>query len=901
MRYIIGVDLGTTNSCVAYVDLEDPRQSIHLFRIPQLNAQGVLEAKSTLPSFCYLGEGRPLPWRKECDFAVGEFAREEGSRIPTRLASSAKSWLCHSAANRRDRILPLEVEHEKLRISPVEASTRYLNHIREAWNHSMAKGDGELFFEEQDIILTVPASFDEVARTLTVEAARAAGFQKLTLLEEPQAAFYSWLAEHEKHWIEELSCGSTVLVCDVGGGTTDFSLIEVYQNDKGEPSLRRMAVGRHLLLGGDNMDEAAAFEVEKRLFGNIQEHSLSSTQWMQLKHQVRKAKETLLGAGAPDTFSVVLFGEGSKVIGGSKSIAIQQTEMESYLLNSFYGQYNWDEALNLNKGSGLLTMGLPYEAEPSITKHLAAFLKRANLTKGPEFVLFNGGAMKPKIFQEAILSSLRSWFPQSTPQNLSSFHLDLAVARGAAYYGKSKRGLGVRIGGGSARGYYLAVSVQVGDKLETKALTLLPKGSEEGSSYESTQEFTIRPNTPVSFTLYTSHVRLHDQPGDLIVIDPEELQPLPTLCTVLRYGKDKQSDNVPVHFKAVLSPIGTLDMSLKSVNTAHQWELAFQIGSISGPDQVYASSEEVKRMDETFDKEFLNGAIELIVEGFSGKDKIVKLMERLESILESPRQAWSPHVLRGLWPTLLDQITRCKGSADLEARWWNLAGFLLRPGFGYPMDEHRMKQLWKVIVGDLKTPLSPDSQLQRWICFRRIAGGLNRGQQAQCASELTAGLFEGNSSKFLVKGKNEGYRLGEKIRTLAAMELLELPLKIKLGNALVLRVVNGEAAAADYWALGRVIARQLFHGSAVNVIPQNIVTPWVEKLLDAKGINDKDAAFVFTQVIHETNQRELNLSNALRQRIGDRYPQAVITKTQTKASQDQIFGESLPPGLILVN
>lgn len=466
MRYIIGIDLGTTNSCVGYVDTFNPKMTIRLFPIPQLVQAGYLEALETLPSFCYLAADQEwppgslnLPWQDQPNFFVGSFAQSQGARVPTRLVQSAKSWLCHSAVNRRDKILPFESANEAQRISPLEATTHYLRHIKESWNYLMAKGDPESEFEEQDIVLTVPASFDEIARMLTVEAAKMAGFVNMTLLEEPQAAFYSWISQHENSWDKYLKPHDCVLVCDVGGGTTDFSLIEVVETE-GKLGFNRMAVGDHLLLGGDNMDAAIAHVLEAKL-KEAGFPECSSIQWQQLRHEGRKAKETLL-SNEDESYHVLLQGSGSSVIHGSMSTQISRSEIQKLLGEGFFGKYSWQDALNMRKTTGFRSMGLPYEDDPSITKHLAAFLKQASGLdrKIPDYVLFNGGAMKPVLFQEAILSSLSTWFPEKTPQILPSVSLDVAVARGAAYYGKARRGLGVKIGGGAARGYYLALDVQ---------------------------------------------------------------------------------------------------------------------------------------------------------------------------------------------------------------------------------------------------------------------------------------------------------------------------------------------------------------------------------------------------------------------------------------------------------
>jgi molecular chaperone DnaK (HSP70) len=851
-----------------------------------------------------------LPWKEEKTSFVGEFAKKQGARVPTRLVQSAKSWLCNVAANRRDKILPLEAADTQHRLSPVEASAKYLAHLKEAWNYQMAKGDPSAEFEEQEIILTVPASFDEVARSLTVEAARQAGFVNLTLLEEPQAAFYSWISMHEKSWEEELKAGDSILVCDVGGGTTDFSLIEVHQRE-GQLSFQRMAVGDHLLLGGDNIDAALAHDLEKKI--NKQgTDTLDPTQWLQLVAEARAAKEALLKEEAQehDSYSVVLQGTGSSVVRGSLTVSIQKREVEDLLLKGFFGQYELEEALQLRKSRGFRTMGLPYEDEPSITKHMAHFLQQAGYVKekkGPNFILFNGGTMKPSLFQRAIFESLRRWFPDQVPYVLPSVSLDLAVSRGAAYYGKVRRGLGIAIKGGLPRTYYLAVDVKKSSgETERKALTLLTRGAEEGASFQPEQIFSLLPNTPVSFHVLTSHVRLHDHPGDLAAIDEQEMQLLPPIHTILRFGrKQGEEGKIPVRLGICLTPIGTLELWLESQKTNHKWNLEFQLRSAVGQEHDLAAPSE-RKTDETFDVSYLQEAERAIEELFLGRSKPGQIMDQLEELLSATRQTWPPSVLRGLSECLFKQIPNRKKSIALEARWWNLAGFFLRPGFGYPLDDFRIKELWKVILGDLKSPHKAiECQIQQWICFRRIAGGLNKGQQMQIASELVSTVIGKKSGKIEVKGKGELYAYSEKIRALAAMERLEMPLKIRLGEAVLQRILQEEGMPFDYWSLARIGARHLVYGSVGQVVPRDVCTKWIEQLMASHKCDQGQLLFVLGQLARKTDQRELNISDSLVQTILNRYDNEHLhtillnPRSLTQNEQEQVFGDHLPPGLTL--
>jgi len=844
---------------------------------------------------------------------VGLFAKMQGARVPTKLVQSAKSWLCNVAANRRDKILPIEAADIHQRLSPVEASAKFLIHLRDAWNHSMSKGDSALELEEQEIILTVPASFDEIARALTVEAARLAGLRHVTLLEEPQAAFYSWISQHEEFWKKQFKRGDRILVCDIGGGTSDFSLIEI-QEKEGESTFQRMAVGDHLLLGGDNIDAALAHYIEQKLRQKGYP-ALDSTQWLQLVAEARQAKEILLNSSTKEkntTHTIVMQGQGSSIIKGSMTVMIDSQEVEKLILNGFFGKYSLQEALRLNKSRGFRTMGLPYEDEPSITKHLANFLKMAHcadVNGGVDYLLFNGGTMKPIIFQEAILDSLNAWFPGRLTELLPSLNLDLAVARGAAYYGQVRRGLGVAIKGGLPRTYYLEIEVDgLTDRPKHQALTLLARGTEEGHIFRCSRTFMLRPNTPVAFHLLTSNVRLNDVEGSLIDINEEEVHKLPPIETVLRYGKKQTSidfnQTVPVNLGIQLTPIGTVELWLDSLNTDHRWNLEFQLRSVSGQDNSLLALEK-KQRDETFEVGFLKEAKKLLEDLFQGLVKPSRMMEMLENRLNIPRLDWPPSVIRGLFETLMKFSDKRNASQELEARWWNLAGFFLRPGFGYSLDDFRMKELWKIILGELKSTKALDIQIQRWICFRRISGGLNKGQQMQIAGEMVNELYDKKTGKIGVKRSSDLYLYSERIRTLAALERLDLSLKIRIGQALVDRIMREEANEVDFWALGRIAARHLFYGSAAQVIPKDICSKWVEKLLESPFLQSDQALFMLGQMARKTAHRELNLPEALTQKLVEKFPHEELKarvlemRDFSEKEKEQVFGEALPTGLIL--
>lgn len=911
-RFIVGIDLGTTNSAVAYVDTDlskNPHLTVQLFRIPQLNEAGVIEALPMLPSFYYMaGAGEfpkgslLLPWKKEePDYAVGVFAREQGSKVPTHLIHSAKSWLSNAAANRRDKLLPFEASENERKMSPVEASASFLSHLRDAWNAVIAKNDPSLCLEEQEVILTVPASFDEVARSLTVEAARLAGLQHLTLLEEPQAAFYHWLMEHEneKSWLKE---GDTIVVCDIGGGTTDFSLLRAIQGKEGI-GFQRTAVGKHLLLGGDNMDMAICNLLE----ASLATEELEMGQWLFLRHQARMAKERLLSQAVGAHYTFWIPGKGSQIVGGGKAADITFEQVESLLVEGFFGLYDREEALQLQKGSGVRVMGLPYETEPSITKHLAFFLDKSGQKEKPAALLFNGGALKPLLFQKRLIASLDKWFPgQESIRLLTASQLDLAVAKGAAYFGKARRGFGVRVGGGTARSYYLSVDVKSpSGEIQKQAMTLVRRGAEEGLHYTPDHLFSLLPNRPVSFQLFHSHTRLGDVPGSLIPVEDEGLSPLASVQTVLRYGKQKEI-TVPVKLEVSLTEIGTLELWLVSTTSDHRWKLEFQL---RGQDQSDALQNQ-RLSDETFEMQDLVSAKKTIEEAFSigQKENLKQLNAVLERLVGQPRGKWPPSVLRAFFDVLIKQAPKRTFSAEYEARFWNLAGYFLRPGVGYPLDDFRMKEIWKLVLADLGKPKTEEVEIQQAICFRRLSAGLGKGQQLQIFNLLFPLVYDKKRQLLLTKGKKGGYAYSERVRALASLELADIPLKEKLAEALIQRLEKGAAEACDYWALGRIGARHLLYGSAAAAIPPSICAQWIKRLLKTPAADATHVPFLLTMLARKTDCREINLSADILQEVKvylDRHAASDLEtlllseRALSSQEQEQFFGDSIPSGLIL--
>ena len=596
-RAVIGIDLGTTHCVLAHVAVAAPSKSA-VFAVTQLTAPGEIRALSLLPSFVFLpGEadvpagGLALPWNEKIDYAVGEFALHRGAELPHRCVSSAKSWLGHSGVSRTEPILPWNATDPARRISPVEATARLLGHLKDAWNHQATQEGRDEPLEAQAIYLTVPASFDAVARELTVQAAQMAGLPSLTLLEEPQAAFYAWIEAQGDAWRQAVRVGETILVCDVGGGTTDFSLFQVAE-EQGELALRRVAVGDHILLGGDNMDLALAFAMRSKLV--VQGAKLDHWQFRALVYQCRKAKERLLGPDGPAAEPVVILGRGSALIGQTLRTELTRQEVEQILLEGFCPSGELTDTPRPAARMGIREIGLPYDADPAVTRHLAGFLHRHVGAQGadsavafPAAVLFNGGVMKSPLLQQRLLGLLSKWSGQGV-RLLASRDLDLAVSRGATYYGQARRGLGIRIRAGAARSYYIGVESAMpavpGVPTPVKALCVVPYGMEEGTQVElRDQDFGLALGEPALFALLSSSVRKADPLGAVVEDWAGEIEEITTLQVDLpAEAIEAVSGRVPVWLACELTEVGTLSLWAVARESDQRWKLTFQLQERKG-------------------------------------------------------------------------------------------------------------------------------------------------------------------------------------------------------------------------------------------------------------------------------------------------------------------------------
>jgi len=934
-RYIVGIDLGTTNSAVAYVDTAAPALRIESFALPQLVSEGTVAERPTLPSFLYIGgehdvgpEALALPWDAQRRYAVGEFARAQGARVPGRLVTSAKSWLCHGGVDREAAILPWAAPDDVPRLSPVEVSARYLAHIREAW----AQRKPEAPLEAQDVVLTVPASFDEVARELTVEAAARAGLPRSILLEEPQAAFYAWIDGHAGEWEQRLADLHLALVVDVGGGTTDFSLIRLGRNGE-RIGLERLAVGDHILLGGDNIDVALARLLEPRLG-----ERLDSQRWHELTNLCRAAKETLLGADAPASVPIRLSGRGRAVVGGARTATLERDEVAALVLDGFFPLTPADALPRKAARAGLQEWGLPFAAEAEVSRHLAAFLQqhaRDDLQresdddvpspmatsghggepgKGPDAVLFNGGALTPPVIRDRLCDLLASWNGGRRPAILESRSLDLAVARGAAYYGLARRGLGVRIGGGSARAFFLGLAPTAETPADAvNALCLVQRGMHEGVEIEITSpEFNVLANQPVSFPLYASSTRLGDRAGTMLQAQRDSLTQLPPIRTVLRFGKKLAATALPVHVVSRLTEVGTLEVWCRSLTTDHRWRLQFNVRERQ-PTAEEEVAAEAPAGELAVNEERLAASSAVLravfpSDGAGGGDP-VGLMRALEAALDAGKDAWPLSAIRPLWDVLFaGQAGRAAGQAH-EARWLNLCGFLLRPGFGHELDDWRIQQLWKLYSQGLRFPRATQCRVEWWGLWKRIAGGLGRAQQMELFNQTAPFLLP----RLKGRGKENRSAVGpqevrEYWQLLASCERLAPNAKAELGDVLLPSIVRDKASEAEIWALGRLGARAPFAGPLNCVVARATVEQWVTALLERREWPRAVAtSFALVQLARCVGDRERDLDEDLRHRLAERLrtlphgerAARLVSEPIPLENQERvrIFDESLPVGL----
>jgi molecular chaperone DnaK (HSP70) len=877
----IGIDLGTTNSALAYIDEREAEDRdfppLHIFETPQLVAAGRVEPRRTLPSFLFLEDGQP----------VGLYAREQGAIVPTRLVHSAKSWLSNPDVDRTAKILPWDSQETGRVLSPVEVSARFLAKFREEWDH--AKG---VPLAEQDIVLTVPASFDEEARELTVMSARDAGLERLTLLEEPAAAFYSWIANNLAASRKKLFDGQVVLVCDVGGGTSDFSLIRV-SREGDLVNFTRTAVGKHLLLGGDNLDLTLAWLVESKLGAQ-----LSIRQRSGLRRQCSAAKERLLNDANLKSVEITVLGSGSALIGKTLKTEILREEALELALEGFLPFTQRGELPKDEKRSLFRELGLPYVSDPAVTRHLNAFLEPTG--EVPDAILFNGGFFIPEILRQRVADVAAQWYGRR-PEIFENTDLDLAVARGAAYYSYVRStGSGVLVRGGLPRTYYVGLGEQHEGKFQ--GVCLVPRGAEEGASLEiDNGALQLVANRPVSFRLYSSLNRTDDKLGDVLEFaagDPDLHMHAP-LNAVIRFGRKAEERLIPVKLGARLTEIGTLETWCESKIGDNRWRLQFELRKAA------ASQPAERRAAAVVGEPALKSSLELIAAVFAPGAKSPVTPEEVPAKLEQTmglgKNSWPLAAIRQMADAFLAVADGRKKSPAYETRWLNLAGFCLRPGFGYPGDDFRIEQARRVYSVGLTHGNQVQCEVEWWIFWGRVAGGMNRNQQTD--------IYQRISGFLLPRGNRKPQRINaallrEMWRTASSLELVPIGTKTELGDALIKRVKAGDFKESELWCLLRLGARKLFYGPVNLVVPPATVTRWVEALLKVPAAGDALAAMA-RRTEDPTRDLPAATCESVRSKLqsmpnADRLLAVMEGEEEDDRTLGRIFGEELPSGLVLM-
>ena len=941
MTWLVGIDLGTTNTVLAYG--RNGPGGIELFQIDQLVAPGEVAGAPLLPSMRYhpgpdeLAPGAlQLPWQQPDvagveRVALGRLARVLGAATPGRLVTSAKSWLSHDGVDRMAPILPWGVDNDVPKVSPVAASASYLAYLKSAWNTRFPQHP----LQDQDIALTIPASFDEGARALTLEAAKLAGLPGLRLLEEPQAALYDWLYRHRDTLAEDLHETKLVLVADVGGGTTDFSLVAVELED-GEPKLTRIGVGNHLILGGDNMDLALAHLVETRMAeqegSDVPRARLSAARLAQLTERCRAAKEQLLAADAPYSVTVTLLGSGSRLIGASRKAELRREDIERVVLDGFFPLNEAQEAARRAR-AGIVEFGLPYASDPAVTRHLAGFLRQhaaaareaLGLPEGealpvPDTLLLNGGVFRGAALAERLAATLARW--RGAPLRiLHNADPDVAVARGGVAYSLARQGAAPGIESGAARSYYLLLE---GERAASglRAVCLLPRGTPAAHEVRLIdRSFALRLGRPVRFHLVSTVADAGHavQAGELADLAPEDVVRLPPIATVLRAqpGAAPRSE-IAVQLAASLSEVGSLEVHCVAEDSSGRWQLAFELRDA-------ATEEEAVEVEELPPQ--LSAAVEKIDRVFGTRSKAVdpKEVRQLRAGLEQllgRREGWATPLLRRLFDALMERAKGRRRSAEHERAWLNLAGFCLRPGFGDALDSWRIEQLWAMFEAGVQYHKDTQVRAEWWTLWRRVAGGLDTEAQLRLLDDFAFNLQADASERgkrpitLVDASEDDMLRLG------ASLERIPSAYKAEIGNWMMERIeaipraaVKLDAKAlATYtrylWALGRVGARQSFHASAHEVAPLEVAEEWLNKLLLLDWKKIEPAGFAATHIARMTGDRSRDVGEPVRAEVLRRLSAAgapahwsamvheVVELDQ--ASETRMLGEALPPGLKLI-
>ncbi|GAB2815755.1 Hsp70 family protein [Comamonas piscis] len=950
--YVIGIDLGTSHTVVAYAALTAAGDEIALLNIPQRSSAGEVQAQTLLPSVRYqaaageLGDAWQQPWppqgaSDEAPAVVGRWARDLGTAVPSRLVASAKSWLSHTGVDRSAAILPWGAGDEVAKISPLAASASYLAHVKSAWEQAHPQAP----LSAQIVVLTVPASFDEGARALTLEAAQLAGLPQVHLLEEPKAALHDWLVLQGEQLAAQLADSRLVLVVDVGGGTTDLTLIQVEPAaDGGLPSLTRTAVGEHLMLGGDNMDLALAHQLEPQFAPEGQR--LPAARFAQLVQRCRMAKEQLLAADAPEQVAVTLLGGGSRLLAQSKTASLSRAQVQQWVVEGFLPLAERSAVPSKRQGA-LRGFGLPYPADAAITRHLAQFLAQHAGGGGaqalPDTVLLNGGVFHAHAVVERLTQQLSAW--RGAPLRvLHNPHPDWAVARGAAAYGLTRfapepepapalnaaadaavppaaslRSRLPQIGGGSARSYWLLLPGAKG--AAPQGLCLLPRGTQEGVRIVlSGRRFALKLGQAVRFDLLANSLpSLPAQAGQLAPLQGEGWVELPPLATVLPAPEGQHKAQIEVQLQASMTEVGTLEVRCLAVDDPSQsWLLPLSLrGAVQASDDSAATDNSADDARASARREQAIAQIDRIF-GNQAQAVDAKEVRQLRQVLErllGPRNSWDLALLRAMFDALLARAKRRRRTPEHERAWLNLAGWCLRPGLGAQLDAWRVEQVWGLYPQGLGHGKEPGNWTEWWVFWRRVAAGLNEAQQMELLEDV-AGHMQKAVQQTACKradgagGKSSHGSYDDMLRLFAAMEAVPWQYRQEMGQWMLQRLKREGETVQTWWAIGRLAARQPMAANAHLVMPPNAAQEFVQATLEQDWRRNETAMFAALQMARMTGDRARDLPDALRRDVLDKMrgsgaPErwiAMVSEVVAMDAEDQqrSLGDSLPPGLALL-
>lgn len=929
-RVSIGIDLGTTNSAMAFAPIERDGAS-EVLAIPQLHSYATLVHRPTLPSFLYLPEDAIAAQVREISLGrggwiAGLLAAKKAQEVPGRVIHSAKSWLCHHSVDREAPFLPWGSEDisPPEKISPVRAAALILGHLRAAWNERNAASGSDVAFDAQDITITVPASFDAAAQRLTLAAAHEAGFpDTVRLLEEPQAAFYRWLEEHDQGtdlWNQLPGDGGGnrhVLVVDVGGGTSDFSLFKV-RPVAATAEIERVAVSDHILLGGDNIDLAIAHLAEPRLVHG--DGRLSGSPWDHLVARCREIKELALSSeGPPDeAFSVSVPGRGSSLIAEARSARVTREEIERLLLEGFFPECNADARVRRTQ-LGLRELGLPYATDTAITRHLVMFLR----DRPPiDAVLFNGGSLSPRPLRQRLCGEIGKWQETPPPSALVSSEPDLAVARGAAHFGRLAHGkAGRRIKAGSAHAVFVEAygkAAAEGEKKPEPALVcILPHGAVAGETFEiSNLPLELRINRPVRFQTYISTRHDDSKAGDLLSGSAEGLRPLPPLQAIARVDKAQRmaERSIPVILTTRLNELGLLQVSCRSTHPRIRQSLPldFDLRRQAQADPEASASgnaaNEPIAVELNVAPESLAAAREriasLLTQPLRPRDKLTaaRVIQNLEKILGLSKGDWNGPLVRALWPAVEACAAQRRQSVEHEESWLILAGFLLRPGFGAASDEQRIDSLWEATFGRLCFP-NKRVKLQEYILWRRVAGGLSQERQERVLTgELDNIRRQKSPAPELIRLAGSLERIGPDTKAELIRRFIDVAAELAR---------SGGHCAPYLAALASLLSRAPAYAGQEAVVSPKMVEQAYDAFsgLDWKATELTELQTLFLRAARVVGDRGLDVAPSLRSRIADRLEKAGVAPVKTArlrgfvpvpaSERLGLFGESLPAGLIL--